>query len=78
MSDSQKYTKEDAAGRIRILSVLKGTEEAVIEHSKSSTADNKVSVSPELYRYNHNDNARWGFSWGVILSSTSMPVKTTA
>ncbi len=76
MPDSPRnYTKEDMAGRIHVLSVFKGTEEEVIEHSRTPRLNN--SVCPELYRLAHNDRARWRFSWGQILSSP-MPVKTTA
>ena len=77
-SDNRKYTKDDAAGRIHFLSVFRGTEEAVIEQSKTRSADNIVSVCPELYSFNHNDRGRWGLSWGQILSSSPMSVKTTA
>jgi hypothetical protein len=56
------------------LSIFKGTEESIIEDSKSGL-DN--SVDPELYRFNNNDRGRWARSWGQILS-VSMPVKTKA
>jgi hypothetical protein len=74
MSDSRNHTKEDTAGRIHVLSIFKGTEESIIEDSKSGL-DN--SVDPELYRFNNNDRGRWARSWGQILS-VSMPVKTKA
>jgi hypothetical protein len=74
MPDSRNYTKEDTAGRIHVLSVFKGTEESIVEDSKSGL-DN--SVSPELYRLNNNERGRWARSWGQILS-VYMPVKIKA